>query len=151
LGITIGIFSIISVKSAVDSLEDNIKSSFEKLGTDIIYIDRFPWNEDPGQNYWKYIRRPEIGYEDYAAIIEKSKLAKRAAFVGFLSGKTIKYQSSSVEGMFFMAPTFDYADMMDMDFEEGRHFTRLEYETGQDKTILGHNICKELFGDVNPI
>jgi len=151
LGITIGIFSIISVKSAVDSLEDNIKNSFAKLGTDIIYIDRFPWNEDPGQNYWKYIRRPEVSYEDYEAITDKSKLAKRAAFVGFLSGKTIKYKSSSVEGMFFMAPTFDFADMMDMDFELGRHFTRLEYETAQDKTILGHNISKELFGDLDPV
>jgi putative ABC transport system permease protein len=151
LGITIGIFSIISVKSAVDSLEDNIKSSFAKLGTDIIYIDRFPWNEDPGQNYWKYIRRPEISYEDYEAIMEKSKLAQKAAFVGFLNGKTIKYKSSSVEGMFFMAPTYDYAEMMDMDFELGRHFTRLEYETGQDKAILGHNISNELFGDTNPV
>ncbi len=151
LGITIGIFSIISVKSAVDSLEDNIKSSFAKLGTDIIYIDRFPWNEDPGQNYWKYIRRPEISYEDYEAIMAKSKLSQKAAFVGFLSGKTIKYKSSSVEGMFFMAPTFDFADMMDIDFELGRYFTRHEYETGQDKTILGHNIANELFGDLDPI
>ena len=92
LGITIGIFSIIAVQSAVDSFEYNIKNSFSKLGSDIIYIDKQPWNEDPSQNYWKYVRRPNVSYEDYEAIQRKSKLAKKTAFVGFVGGKTIKYK-----------------------------------------------------------
>ena len=50
LGITIGIFCIISVQSAVDSLEENIKDSFRKLGTDVLYLSKMPWNEDPFQN-----------------------------------------------------------------------------------------------------
>jgi len=53
LGITIGIFCIIAVKSAVDSLEQNIKDGFNELGSDVIYLDKMPWNEDPDQNYWK--------------------------------------------------------------------------------------------------
>lgn len=41
LGVTIGIFCIIGVKSAVNSLEDNIRNSMSKLGNDVIYIDKF--------------------------------------------------------------------------------------------------------------
>ena len=37
LGISIGIFCIIAVMSAVDSLEKNIIQSFEKLGNDVLY------------------------------------------------------------------------------------------------------------------
>ena len=48
LGITIGIFCIIIVLSAVDSLESNVRSSFDKLGDDVIYVDKQPWDEDPG-------------------------------------------------------------------------------------------------------
>ena len=70
LGITIGIFCIIGVQSAVDSLEDNIRGSIEKLGDDVLYIQKMPWNEDPGQNFWKYMRRPNPGYGDYEAIRE---------------------------------------------------------------------------------
>ena len=151
LGITIGIFSIISVQSAVDSFEYNIKNSFSKLGSDIVYIDKQPWNEDPGENYWKYVRRPEITFEDYEAIATKSKYAQRVAFVGFIGGKTIKYRSSSVRGMYIMAPTYDYADMVGMEFAEGRYFTVNEYERGADKVILGHNIASELFGDIYPV
>jgi len=75
LGILIGIFSIIAVMSAVDSLEDNIKNGFSELGSDVIYIDKMPWNEDPNQNYWKYMKRPDPKIEDYNAITDKSKLA----------------------------------------------------------------------------
>jgi putative ABC transport system permease protein len=47
LGVTIGIFCIIAVKSAVNSLEDNIRNSFKRIGDDILYISKMPWNEDP--------------------------------------------------------------------------------------------------------
>ena len=43
LGVTIGIFCIISVFSAVDSLERDIRSSFQKLGEDVFYISKMPW------------------------------------------------------------------------------------------------------------
>jgi hypothetical protein len=58
LGITIGIFCIIGVKSAVNSLEDNIRRSLSKLGNDVVYVDKFSWSEDPGQNFWKGCAAP---------------------------------------------------------------------------------------------
>ena len=59
-GITIGIFCVIMVLSAVDSLEANIQDSFKQLGDDVVYISKIPWGESPEEgNYWKYMRRPE--------------------------------------------------------------------------------------------
>ena len=40
LGISIGIFCIIGVLSAVQSLQDNVSGSLAKLGDDVIYIDK---------------------------------------------------------------------------------------------------------------
>ena len=68
LGIIIGIWCVIMVFSAVDSLEANIKSSFEQLGDDVVYVSTMPWGEDPRENFWKYMRRPEASYTDYQAI-----------------------------------------------------------------------------------
>lgn len=42
VGISIGIFCIIGVLSAVDSLEDNIRGSMDKLGNDILYVKKWP-------------------------------------------------------------------------------------------------------------
>jgi len=151
LGISIGIFSIVIVKTAVDSLEYNIKNSFSKLGTDIVYIDKMPWNEDPQANYWKYKRRPDISIDDFRAIKSKVKSAKKSAFTVFVAGKTLKYKSSSVDGAYILAPTWDFGDLMKLKFEKGRYFTRREYTGANNKVILGNTVAGELFLTVDPI
>jgi len=42
LGITIGIFAIIAVFTIVDSLESNIRESVNSLGSDVIYVEKWP-------------------------------------------------------------------------------------------------------------
>ena len=61
LGVTIGILAIISVFTVVDSLEDNVRSSVDKLGTDVIYIQKWPWGADDSGEYkwWEFWKRNE--------------------------------------------------------------------------------------------
>ena len=42
LGITIGIFAIISVFTVIDSLERYIRNSLEGLGSNMVYIQKWP-------------------------------------------------------------------------------------------------------------
>ncbi len=39
-GITVGIFCIIAILTAVDALKNDIRGSINKLGNDILYIDK---------------------------------------------------------------------------------------------------------------
>ena len=43
LGVTIGILAIISVFTIVDSLEKNVRQSVSKLGSDVIYVQKWSW------------------------------------------------------------------------------------------------------------
>jgi putative ABC transport system permease protein len=151
IGISIGIFCIIGVKAAVNSLEDNIRGSFEKLGNDIIYISKMPWAEDPGQNYWKYQRRPHPSIKDLEMIEKKVKTAKMAAFSVFIGVKTLKFNSNNVQNVFSLAPTYDYAEIFKLKFENGRYFSQNEYHYGADVIVIGHKVAVELFGAVDPI
>jgi len=151
LGITIGIFCIIAVKSAVNSLEANIVEGFNELGSDVIYLDKMPWNEDPGQNFWKYAKRPDASMEDYRAIKRRSKLADNASFTIFTGGKTIKHLSNSVSNAFIMGSTYEYAAIQNLKLAEGRYFTQHEYETGANKVILGYKVYNELFNSLDGI
>ncbi|MDX1476105.1 MAG: ABC transporter permease [Saprospiraceae bacterium] len=151
LGITIGIFCIISVLSAVDSLESNISQSFEKLGNDVLYVDRMPWNEDPNSNWWKYMRRPHPGEEDLEALKAQVKGAEYASLSVFIPGKTIKYGSTDVQGAYMAGITYDYADISKLEFAAGRYFTPFEYANGTNRIILGNVLAGELFGDRDPI
>lgn len=151
LGITIGIFCIITVKSAVDSLQDNIVNGFNELGSDVIYLDKMPWNEDPGQNYWKYAKRPDPSLDDYASIKRKSKFAENVSYTIFTGGRTVKFLSSSVSNAFIMGSTQEYASIQNIKVAEGRIFSQTEYESGSNKVVLGYKVYNELFKNVNGI
>ncbi|MEZ4910470.1 MAG: ABC transporter permease [Saprospiraceae bacterium] len=151
LGITIGIFCIITVKSAVDSLQDSIIEGFNELGNDVIYLDRMPWNEDPSQNYWKYLKRPDPSYDDYDVIKRKSKLSKTAAFCAFSSAGTIKFESSSVSNAFLMGSTQEYSSIKALKLSEGRFLNPIEFSSGANKAILGYKVYQNLFGNINGV
>ncbi len=151
LGITIGIFCIIGVKAAINSLEDNIKGSFEKLGNDVIYLSKMPWGEDPGQNYWKYQRRPQPCIEDLNAIQDRVESAEMAAFSIFLGAKIVKNTNTSVENVVIWGVTYDYADIFKLKFEQGRYLTPNEYSHGTDVVVIGHTVAEQLFGALDPI
>ncbi|MFZ1561492.1 MAG: ABC transporter permease [Saprospiraceae bacterium] len=151
LGITIGIFCIITVKSAVDSLQANIVQGFNELGSDVIYLDKMPWNEDPGENYWKYAKRPDASYEDYTAIKKKSKLTENTSYTIFTGGRTVKHLTNSVSNAFIMGSTFEYASIQNLKIAEGRYFSTNEYETGANKVILGYKVYNELFKSLDGV
>jgi putative ABC transport system permease protein len=147
LGVTIGIFCIIGVKSSVNSLEDNIRGSMSKLGNDVIYVEKFSWSEDPGSNYWKWMRRPNFSYSEFEILKERLKNASKVGFWQFLSAKTVKWNSSSVENAFFLGITEDCKDLFHLEFEgDGRCFSSIEYQNGTDVCILGYQIADGLFG-----
>ena len=150
LGITIGIFCIISVLSAVDSLESNVSKSFEKLGTDVLYIDRFPWNENPQDRWWKYGRRPPPNHDDLDAIKDRVTGADYASLQVFMPGRTVSYKSNNVRGAYMVGVTYDYAEITKLKYEHGRYFTPFEYTTGANRAILGSVLATEIFGDYDP-
>lgn len=151
LGITIGIFCIIGVQSAVDSLEDNIKGSLEKLGDDSVYLQKMPWNENPHENFWKYQRRPDPSYKDYQVIKTKVKTAGIVDYHVFIGTKTVKYRSSSVDRVFVAAVTSEFDAFFKPGYEKGRWYTPTEYHYGVNKVLIGHTVAEELFGPLNPI
>ena len=151
LGITIGIFCIIGVQASVDSLEADIRESFEKLGEDVIYVSRFYWGEDPSQNWWKYRRRPEPSPDDYKAIKVRSDLAEQAAFWYFMGARPIRYRSSSVDRAFLVGMTYEYGELFQIGLAKGRYFSQAEYSRGVPVIVLGHKVAEGLFGGLDPI
>ncbi len=151
LGIAIGIFCYIAVKSSVNSLEDNIRSSFKKIGDDVLYVTKMPWNEDPDDNYWKYARRPNPSFADYKILTERLQSAKDVSFFLILGGKTIKYGTNSNEGTFGIAATYEFGDLHNMEYEAGRYFSSQEYNSGARRVLLGSVAAEDLFGTIDPV
>jgi putative ABC transport system permease protein len=151
LGITIGIFCIIAVLSAVNSLEKNVRQSMEKLGDDVLYISKIPWTDGSPDSYWKYLRRPTPDHKDFEALEASVKTADYTAFSVFIGSKRISYRSSDVNGAILIAVTYNYADIFNIEFDKGRYFSPIEYQMGMDRIVIGYKLAEQLFGDADPI
>src|SRR5688572_23985525 len=69
LGITIGIFCIISVRTVLDSMKNNIQQEIASLGSDVLYIGRWPWMDEGGEyKWWEFFRRPSMGVKELEAV-----------------------------------------------------------------------------------
>lgn len=150
LGITIGIFCIIGVQSAVDSLEDNVRGSFEKLGNDVLYVNRFEWGGSH-ENWWKYIRRPIMNYQDYEAVVRKVKNGDLYSYHADIGTRTVKYNARSVENVDLVGVSLEFSDLFNLVYEKGRYFSPAEYHSNAPKIIIGHQVAEELFGQLEPI
>ncbi len=149
-GITIGIVSIISVFTVFDWMENGIKTSIESLGDNTIYVAKWPWTPDPDIKWWDMMRWPAPSIDDYEAILKKSPSAQAVCFtVG--SGETIKYRSNAVIDRYVMAATHDFEKVRSFEIEKGRYFTESESASGKPVAILGIEMAKKLFNDVNPL
>ena len=146
LGITIGIFCVISVQMMLDSVERNVRQSFQKLGDDVLFIDRIPWAEDPDMNWWKYAKRPVPSYEDYQAIEKKVPTVDKVAIRLFLMQQEIKYRGATLDNVLMIAPTHHFSEILDMELAEGRFFSPPESQLGSAVVLVGYDVAKELFG-----
>ncbi len=151
LGITIGIFCIIAVKSAVDSLENDLRNSLNRLGSDVLYINKLPWNEDPGMSYWKYNRRPAPNYKEFLFLQKNLRHASLVGYSFFVGAKTVKWGGNSVDNGFVLGVTNDYGQLFDIKMSSGRFFTASEYAQSAPVVVIGSVVAGRLFGDADPV
>ncbi|MGW8315577.1 MAG: ABC transporter permease [Bacteroidales bacterium] len=152
LGITIGIFAIIAVFTIVDSLETNIRESFNTLGSDIIYVNKWPWASEDGEEFawWKYMNRPLPSLSEYEYIREHSKGAEAVSFVSGVN-RMVEYGNNNVEGAIVAGVSQGFQEIRSFELERGRFFSPLESNAGRNVAVIGHDLARELFQGANPI
>lgn len=152
LGITIGIFAIISVFTLVDSLEFNIRESVSALGSDIIYIDKWPWIEEDGKDYkwWKYSSRPLISYSEYEVIKSRSQRAQDICFVT-TNRSAVQYNKNRNENTIILGVSEGFDHIRSFEMLQGRYFSDYEIKSGRNLALIGNTVAANLFPDINPI
>jgi putative ABC transport system permease protein len=146
LGITIGIFCIIAVLTATNSLESNVRSDLAALGDDVIFVQKWPWEGGPDAPWWKYMNRPLPEYKELKYIQDKVHSASAAAFAFSSNNKRVEYKNDYMEGVDFMAVTQDYDKVQQISITAGHFFIGKENDGSANVAILGANIWEGLFG-----
>lgn len=154
-GVTVGIFSIVAVFCAVDSLKANIMEGVQSFGSDIVYIDRFPMAQEEGEDgeplqWWDYLQRPEITEENFEYVARNAALAESVVYVIMGNGNA-SYRRNNYSNAFLVITTDGLENVMSYSLAEGRDFSQMEIRGGSNVTILGYNVAQELFGDSYPV
>jgi len=151
LGVTIGIFAIISVFAVVDSLEKNIRNSIESLGENVVFVTKWPWSMGGDYPWWKYYQRPLPTIQELTALEQRLEVAEAATFVAGAGNKTAKFESNDVDGIGVAGVSHGYQDVYGFELSSGRYFSLLESATGKPVAIIGYNISEVLFDGENPL
>ncbi|SMO69472.1 ABC transporter permease [Solitalea koreensis] len=151
LGITIGILTIIAILTAVDALKGNVRASVDKLGTNAMFIEKWPILFGKDYPWWKFINRPLVTYADFQKLKPRLQTAEASTFFIDVSNQTVKYKNNSVEGAYMTGATYEFDQVYAFEITNGRYFTEVEAKAGRNLAIIGAAIATGLFKNEDPI
>lgn len=150
LGVTIGIFSIIGVLAAVDSLEREVKGSFSSLDSDTMIIMRFSFGPSDVP-LWKRNQFPDMTYQEYEGIKANVPNVAAVSYVVNVPAVSLKYRGKQIDNLRLSPVTYEYYDIEVLQLAQGRFFSASESNSGSPVIVLGADVATNLFKGGKPI
>jgi putative ABC transport system permease protein len=150
LGVTIGIFSIIAVLAAVDSLDKKIKKELSSLDKNTIYLAKFSFGPSEIPR-WKRDQFPDVTYDEYEYLKTALPEAQELAFQYFVNRETIKQEDKTVSDVNIVPVSHEFIDIQGLEFISGRFYNESESNSGSAVAVIGDEIAKGLFDGFDPI
>ena len=145
IGVTIGIFSIIAVLAAVDSLKKEIEGSISGLDNSTVVIMRVNFGPTDIPQ-WKWQQFPDVTYDEYQYLERNTPGLDYATFTLNVPNETVKYEDNQVDNVPIGAVTDSYYFIEALKLSEGRFFNASESNSGSMVVVLGNEIANKLFG-----
>jgi putative ABC transport system permease protein len=150
LGVTIGIFSIIAVLAAVDSMDKKIKSDLSDMDANTVYLMRFSFGPSEIPR-WKRQQFPDVTYEEYEYIKRSVNGVDKISFNLFTRNESIKYEDKTVNSIRVKPSTNEFIDIEPIKIESGRFFNEAESNSGTPVIVIGNEVASGLFNTIDPI
>ncbi len=150
LGVTIGIFSIIAVLAAVDSMDKKIKEDLSDMDMNTVYLMRFSFGPSEIPR-WKRDQFPDVTFEEFEYIKRNVKGVDKISFNLFTRNENIKYESKTVNSIRVKPSTEDFFDIEPLKIDQGRLFNASESNSGSPVIVIGSEVATGLFDNADPI
>lgn len=150
LGVTIGIFSIIAVLAAVDSLDRKITNDLSGLDKNTIYLMKFSFGPSDIPK-WKREQFPNVKYDEYVYLKGTMNNTDQLGYQIFTQSETIKYDSKVVSDVNIVPVSAEFSEIEALDFERGRFYNESEANSGAKVIVIGNEIATSLFDGADPL
>lgn len=144
LGITFGIFCIISVLSTISSMQLAVNKDLKAFGSKVIYIDKWQYTPGPDFPWWKYIKRPTPKYEELSVLQQKVPEAAHMSY-GMQTQDKVEFADNSLTGVNYYGNSEEFDKIQQVTIGQGRYFQQTDFDHGTASVILGYRIAERLF------
>ena len=154
LGVAVGLFSIISVMTAVTVLENSIEEGINQLGANTFQIQkmRMDFNTSPEERR-KMRNRKDITYAQAQDVREKTTLAEAVGIEAWKFGKVVIWEKEKTNpNVSVSGENIEGILTNDWSVTVGRSFNAQDMDMARSVTILGSAVAEKLFPpSINPV
>ncbi len=150
LGIVIGVMTVIIISSVVNGLNSSVSGLVESLGTNVIWVFRFP--VIGVRPTTEMLTRKQLTYDDAMAMKELPHVVAVTPGLQYRDNSgvegtvAVKYGTKIEEGTTLEGDTSSVKDVYDLNMKDGRFFTDGDVERAANVVVLGNDTADDLFG-----
>jgi len=148
LGIIIGIVAVSLTMTAANGLQTAFRNSFSAVGSDVIYVSRFPWVVM--NDFFLYRNRPALQIRDAEKLA--ARLRGRAIVNPTMNTQQdIKYRSETMPDVPIIGTTEKRIMIQSGGPEFGRFITEFDDKYKRNVCVIGPDVVKGVFSGANPL
>jgi putative ABC transport system permease protein len=151
LGVTIGVFSVIGVMTALSVIQSSIESGLSFLGSNIFQIAKYP-SVSTNDSDADLANRRDISLEqarEFERLMDGQ--AGAIAFKVFDRGKAAQFGSVKLQGLTVVGTNEAFLVANSYGLAYGRNISAEDVDLGRNVTVVGSDIQKKLFPSQSPL
>ena len=153
VGVTVGVFSIILVMTAMRGLQQNIESELSGLGANTFTIEKWPAISFEGPAGWeKYRRRRNLTLPTWHALRDQATRARSVAAETSLAGGELssRFETTNPD-VSCLGATPEAFLARNWNVEQGRALLPGDLDSSRNVCVLGNTVMKKLFPHGSPL
>lgn len=156
LGVIIGVTTVITVVSIVQGMNRYVVSTITHAGSNVFRIDRFGLVTSH-EEWIEAMRRKDLTMKDMEAVQDHCPLCTEVGafsmMPSFLSNTLTDASAgrNSIEDPQVLGVTANFGDLHNREVVEGRYLTASEVDHSTFSAVIGYEIAKNLYPNLNSI
>jgi putative ABC transport system permease protein len=142
LGIVIGIVTVSLMATAIEGMNNAFMRSISALGSDVIYIEKFPWEGHDA--WWKLRNRRDFEITDARYIAREAKHVL-AISIEASASFPVRSKTISAGSIWVVGNNEQSALVRQLTVKEGRFFSQAEVDGARPVCVLGADVAEKLF------
>jgi len=152
LGISIGVFSVIGVMTAIRTLESSVNSGLNVFAANTFVIQKWPEIEFGDHGKRKYRNRKNITIDQYKKLKERAKLPLLVSAADGTSVRNVQYRNKEVKNSVELFGGDNGTIRFYNTFlAEGRNFVPDDIRYSRNVCVLGMDVVDRLFPFEDPL